>query len=124
MTENKISFHDFIKILSYDVVKNYACIEINFYVDNCLDYTSCWLGKTIEKDTNTEVYWYGLAKDGSQAYDFYTIDDFINANVFCGESIKEIWDSISLYNIDSCGIGERLQFYLGQESQPIRRPAK
>ena len=120
----KISIKDFEKMMSYDVVENYACIEVEFCVDDSLEYDSCWLGKTIDKETNQAVYWYGLVRDGSQAYDFSSQHEFINAPVFHGKSILEIWDSITLIEIDSCDIDWRLAHYLGIEQGPIRRPAK
>ena len=112
MNGSKISFHDFTKIISYDVVKNNSCIEIEFYIDNDSNYESCWLGKTIDKETNNECYWYGLVKDGSQAYSFLTIDEFMNAKIFYGKNIREVWDFISLYCIDCCDVNERLSHYL------------
>jgi hypothetical protein len=111
MNSSKIAFQDFIQLLSYDVTKNNTCIEVLFCVDNDLVYESCWFGKTTDKE-NTECYWYGLVEDGSQAYEFNTVDEFINAKIFRGKNIKEIWNLISLYSIDGCEVVERLSDYL------------
>lgn len=110
---DKITFEDFHDIMSYDVAKNQACIEIGFCVDNCGAYQTSWLGKMVDRETNTAIYWFGLAEDGSQAYDFASFEEFSNAKVFYDKSIKEIWDSVSLLSIDACDIQERLPFYLG-----------
>jgi len=115
----KISIDQFVKMLSFDVVKCHACIEIEFIIDGDKTYDSCYLGKTVEKDTNNAVYWYGLVPDGSQAYDYYSFEAFVNALIFHGKSIKEIWDSVTLVSIDACRVEERLPFYLGLEPGPI-----
>lgn len=119
----KISFEDFNQLLSFDVVENFACIEIEFCVDDDVNYNNCWMGKTIDKETNTAIYWYGLAPDGSQAYDFPAAEEFVNAGVFEGKSIKEIWNAITLSGIDGCEAAERVPFYLGLGLGHIRGPA-
>jgi hypothetical protein len=98
--------------MSYDVVQKHACIEIEFCVDNCLAYQESWLGKTLDKDNKKPVYWFGLTKDGLNAYDYDSFEQLINAKVFYDKSIKEIWDSVTLYAIDGCYVEERLPFYL------------
>ncbi len=109
---HKITFEDFYYIMSYDITKNHACIEIEFMIDNCKDYQNSWLGKMLDKETKKESYWYGLVEDGSQAYDYDSFEEFANAKIFCDKSIREIWSSVSLLSIDASDVGERLQFYL------------
>lgn len=36
------------------------------------------------------IYWFGLAEEGSQAYDFKSFEQFINAKVFHDKNIKGI----------------------------------
>ena len=96
MNTFKISFDDFTNQLS----KNWNCLEVWFCVDNFPDYWNCWLGKMVERETGSIIYWYGLVEDGSQAYDFPAIDKFINAKVFQGKSIKDIWDLVSFYSFN------------------------
>ena len=120
----KILFEHFEQMMSYDVVKNNACIEIEFFLDDFSEYGSCWLGKTINEETHQAVYWYGLTPDGSQSYDFDSLHDFVSAPIFHDKSIKERWDSITLIAIDGCSIDWRLAHYLGSEPGPIRRPAR
>ncbi len=110
----KISFKDFECIMSYDVAKKQdPCIEIEFCVDGCFEYQSSWLGKMIDEETNKSIYWFGLVEDGSQAYDFDSFEQLVNANVFYGKSIKDIWNLVTLLSIDACDLQERLPFYLG-----------
>ena len=114
----KILFEHFEHMMLFDVIANHACIEIAFCVDNLPAYDECWLGKTIDKETNREVYWYGLVPDGSQASDFNSFHEFIDAPVFQGKNIKQIWNSITLIAIDGCDIDWRLSHYLNFESGP------
>ena len=108
----KIAFDDFCKMMSYDIAKKQSCIEIEFCIDNCKAYQASWLGKMIDKSTNKDIYWFGLTKDGLQSYDFESFEQFVNAAVFYGESIKEVWNSVSLLSIDACDVQERLPDYL------------
>lgn len=66
----------------------------------------------LDKETNKVIYWFGLTEDSMQAYDYDSFDEFVNAKVFCGKSLKEIWNLVSLFSIDSCDINERMQLYL------------
>ena len=110
----KISFKDFECIMSYDVAKKQdPCIEIEFCVDGCVEYQSSWLEKMIDEETNKSIYWVGLVEDGSQAYDFDSFEQLVNANIFYGKSIKDIWNLVTLLSIDACDVQERLPFYLG-----------
>ena len=110
----KISFKDFECIMSYDVAKKQdSCIEIEFCVDGCVEYRSSCLGKMIDEETNKSIYWFGLVEDGSQAYDFDSFEQLVNANIFYGKSIKDIWNLVTLLSIDACDVQERLPFYLG-----------
>ena len=102
MNTHKILFDDFIKELS----KDWTCLEVCFYVDNHPDYQDCWLWKMVERETNSIIYWYGLVKDGSQAYDFPTMNEFVDAKIFQDRSLKDIWELISIYSFNGIDIEE------------------
>ena len=101
---DKISFEEFEKVMAYDlkdaILRGYdGAIEISFYVDNCEIYDFSWMGKLIDRESNQEVYWFGLAEGDSGAYDYKTFDEFVNAKVFYGEkSLKELWSVISIWD--------------------------
>ena len=40
-------------------------------------------------------------EDGSQAYDFDSFEQLVNANIFYGKSIKDIWNLVTLLSIDA-----------------------
>ncbi|MCL2617081.1 MAG: hypothetical protein FWD96_05495 [Defluviitaleaceae bacterium] len=92
----KIAFEDFERIMTQYHATKQGCIEVYFCVDDSFVYNSSWLGKQLDQDTEKAIYWFGLIEDGSQAYDFDSFEEFANAKVFSGKSLKEIWESISL----------------------------
>ena len=104
-----ISFDDITKLFSLDI-KNKYCIEIEFCVSELADYQNCWMGKMPNKLLRKkdrfwdgkEVYWFGLATDGSKAYDYDNYSDFSNAPVFDGKSLKQVWNQVELLSIDGC----------------------
>ena len=100
---NKITFEQFTHVMSFDINKQNACIEANFCLDDCLSYQDSWLGKLADSETGKDIYWFGLADDGSQAYSFESFEKFVDAKVFDGKTIKEIWDLISFFFIDTFG---------------------
>ena len=102
MNTHKISFDVFINELS----KDWTGLECSFCVDGHPNYQLCWLGKMTTGKVNSMCYWYGLVEDGSQAYDSPTMDAFINAKVFQGKSIKDIWGLISFYCFNGCDVEE------------------
>lgn len=99
----------------YNITNNQTCIEIEFCIDNCKEYRRSWLGKMLDSKGEKSIYWFGLTEDASQAYEYESFEQFSNAKVFCGKSIKEIRDLVSILSIDACNVNERLLFYLGLE---------
>jgi len=93
---SKISLKEFKKMMLYDVVEKNSCIEVNFCVDDCMEYDDCWLGKMPDLQKKQSIYWYGLVKDGSQAYDYNSLEEFLKVKIFNGKNIVEIWESITL----------------------------
>ena len=113
---NKIDFQDFKRIMLY-AINNNACIEIEFCVDNYMEFQNAWMGKIVNPNTKKPTFWFGLTPDGTQAYDFDTFEAFISARIFRGKSIEEIWDSISISSLDGGLLEETLPFYLEQEEK-------
>ncbi|QUH20384.1 hypothetical protein [Alkaliphilus sp. B6464] len=122
----KIKLEDFIKILSSDVLKSNSCIEMNFCIDNAVEYEDCWMGKMPDNDTiNKEIYWYGLVEDGSQSYNYACFEEILNAKVFNNKSICDIWERVTWYSLDGCNIEEMLQYYIDDDlGRPIRSAPK
>lgn len=96
------SFDDITKLFAIDMEGKF-CIDIEFLVAGLSDYQNCWMGKMPDRvDRNKEMYWFGLAQDGSKAYDYNNYIDFVNAPVFDGRSLKAVWDSVELLSVDGC----------------------
>jgi hypothetical protein len=109
----KIKLEDLIKILSSDVIKYKACIEMNFCIDNNIEYEDCWIGKMPDRDNlNKEIYWYGLVGDGSQVYNYAKLEDILNAKVFNGKSMYDVIEKVTWNSLDGCSIEEMLSNYI------------
>ena len=120
----KIKSQNLIGVLSFDVLKYKSCIEMNFSVDSDREYVDCWIGKMPDKDiSNKEIYWYGLAADGSQAYDYRKLEDILSAKVFNEKSICDIIENVTWHSIDGCSIEERLQDYIDDNVSRVLRSA-
>lgn len=122
----KIKLEDLIKVLKSDVIQSNSCIEMNFSIDNDLEYEDCWIGKMPDKDNHDkELYWYGLIRGGSQAYNYDCLEDILNAEVFNGRSISDIWERVTWYSLDGCSIEEMLPYYIDDDLQrPFRSTPK
>ena len=110
----KMTFQEFEGVMSFDVgkLKDPLGIEICFCIDNSDIYEDSWMGKMKDRETGENTYWFGLVPDGSQGYDFPTFEEFANAKVFDGSSLKEIWGSVSIWSLQGGYIHETLPFFL------------
>ena len=107
-----ISFNDITTLFSYKTKKKY-CIEIEFSVKDSETHQCCWMGKMPDPNNkDKELFWFGLATDGSEAYDYDNFKDFSCAPVFDNKSLKNIWNNIELLSIDGIDPEERLQHYI------------
>ncbi len=63
--------------------------EINFHITDNEDYQDVWMGYCNEH----KEYWFGRIKGSEEnGYDFETADELLNAKVFDGKSMVELWD--------------------------------
>ena len=107
-----ISFETIAKLFSFDPKGKY-CIEIEFSVKGHPNYQFCWMGKCPDRDHNDKAtYWYGLAPDGSEAYNYAGFAEFSSAAVFNSRSLEEIWDKIEILSIDGSDPEDQLPRYL------------
>ena len=70
------------------------------------------MGTSLDKNTGKVGYWFGLTQDGKNAFEFSTFDEFSNAKVFDGRSLVEVWENVTLLEINACDAGEMLNLYL------------
>ena len=117
---DKISYKDF-QIIMHRKIEEDNPSEIDFYIDDCKIYELCYMGKMVDKETNGYAYWFGLVKGGSQAYDYPTFEEFANAKVFYGkQSLKEIWDRVSITSLNGGTCEEMLAHYLGEANPALQ----
>ena len=109
--KQKITFQDLTKVFEVSVGQN-ACIEIEFMLSNNHKFRQCWMGKLYDKEMDREVYWFGLTKDGMNAYDYISFEEMSQATVFDENSLKDVWDGIEIISIDGCEPEERVKYYL------------
>lgn len=103
----KIKLEDLIKILNSDVIKYKSCIEMNFCIDNDVEYEDWWIGKMQDRENSgKEIYWYGLVEDGSQAYKYAKLEDILNAKVFNGKGMYDVIEKVTWKSLDGCSIDE------------------
>lgn len=71
------------------------CSETSFCIEDDTEYRCCWLGCL----KGEKPYWFGLVPDGSQAYEFATAEELIDAKVFRGSSLRALWPKVRFYTI-------------------------
>lgn len=106
-----MTFELFKKLMSFDTKEN-LCIEIFFIVQGSNKFNSCWMGKMPNKATKADMFWFGLTSDGKNAYDYSTFEEFSFAKIFDGKSLFEIWDNISIVDINGCDPIDMIEMYL------------
>jgi aminoglycoside 6'-N-acetyltransferase I len=70
--------------------------EINFGIEDSDKYSDCWIGYS----ENFGDYWFGLTQDSNNAYDYKIADEILNAPVFDGKSMHDLWDKVVFYQMD------------------------
>ncbi len=102
----KITKDEFTKLMSH-------YNEIDFRIENDPVYTRCCMGKMPDRDDNQkDCYWYGLTPDGTQAYDYHSLQKLCHAPVFDGQSLFDLWDRVEFCSLDACPFEERIGVYL------------
>ncbi len=94
------------------LIKGQYMYENNFYIDGIDKYDDCWIGFN---DQFEEPYWFGITPDGNNAYEYNTADEILNAKVFDGKSMYELWDKVYFYSLNGVDALEwiwyNLKFY-------------
>lgn len=108
----KLDYDRFVKLMSFNICPN-RCIEICFDITNELKREHCWLGKMPEKSQKNQVpvFWMGLTPDGTNAFDFDNLTDFLEKKVVFGYSLKELWADIDIVSIDGVDPKIALEWY-------------
>lgn len=103
-----ITFHNIQTVFTRNLHGKF-CIEIEFRVKDLEDYQLCWMGVMPDNnDPQKRAFWFGLASDGSKAYDYDNFAEFSSAPVFDGKTLEEVWGNVELLSVDSCPPEERI----------------
>ena len=108
-----ITFAQIKQLFAFETKGKY-CVEILFSVSESKKFDCCWMGKLHDKKIGRDVYWFGLTADGKNAFDYPTFEEFSSAKVFDGKSLSEIWDTVTVEEINGCEPMERLENYIGE----------
>lgn len=108
-----MTFELFKELMSFDTKEN-LCIEIFFKVQGSDKFNSSWMGKLYSKEAKADVFWYGLTRDGKNAYDYSTFEEFSSAKIFDGKALFEIWDNISIITVNGCDPVDMIEMYLSE----------
>ncbi|MGN0523360.1 MAG: aminoglycoside 6'-N-acetyltransferase [Eubacterium sp.] len=76
--------------------------ENSFEIVGNYKFDDCWIGYIEEFNE----YWFGLTPDGNNTYEYKTADEILNAPVFDGKSMHELWDKVNFYSINGLGAEE------------------
>lgn len=101
----KISFD----LFRDELIKGQYMYENNFYIDGIDKYNDCWIGFN---DQFEEPYWFGITPDGNNAYEYNTADEILNAKVFDGKSMYELWDKVYFYSLNGVDVLEWIWYDL------------
>lgn len=69
--------------------------EINFSISGLEDFQDCWMCYSEDED----CYWFGLS-EVKQSYNYKTAEEILNAKVFDGKSMCELWDKVEFYTVN------------------------
>ncbi|TCL60559.1 hypothetical protein EDD76_102257 [Kineothrix alysoides] len=82
--------------------------EIRFEIIGDTEYNDCYIGY---QSPYEKPYWAGLCdiKDGCE---FRTAKELVNAKIYRGKSIKELWDRIELITLAGVCLEDWLKYFL------------
>lgn len=108
-----ITFDQIKQLFAFEI-QSKNCIEIAFRVNGSDKFNFCWMGKLFDKEIQSDVYWFGLTPDGKSAFDYPTFEEFSFAKVFYGKSLFDIWDDITVLEINACDPEIMIEMYLSK----------
>ena len=71
------------------------CNETSFCIESDPEYSDCWLGCL----DGEKPYWFGLPGGNSRHLDFASAEELVEARVFNGHSLRELWPRVRFYAI-------------------------
>lgn len=71
--------------------------EVCFSIEGDPVYTCCWLGGPCGSISD---YWFGLVEDCSESYRYPTAQELVDAPVFRGKSLRQLWELVRIEDLD------------------------
>lgn len=93
----------------YELFKKYGFSDSMLRVKNNKKYQNVSFGVLPNPKNNNELLYYFDSKDDNLSYDFSSLDDFVNAKIFDGNSLKEIWDNVEIITLDCISPDEYIE---------------
>lgn len=91
----------FYEVFRQKLIDKKDVYEINFYIEGDKQYDDCWMGYS--DDGEKDSYWFGLPDVDCRSYVYATADEILNAKVFSGRSMHELWDKVCFSMINGLG---------------------
>lgn len=86
------------KLFRQKLIEGNNIYENNFYIEGSDKYDDCWIG--FSENGDRKSYWFGLNSGEENAYEYKTADEILNAKVFDGKSMHELWDKVYFCSIN------------------------
>lgn len=84
----------------YEIFEKYGFSESVLRVKNSKKFQYVWFGVTQNPHKDNELLYWFESEEDNLSCDFSSLDDFVNAKIFDGNSLKEIWDNIEIIALD------------------------
>ncbi len=83
----------------YEIFEKYGFSDSTLRIKNSKKFQNVWFGVMGDPHDNSLIYWCSSEEDNF-SYDFPSLDAFVNAKIFDGNSLKDIWNNIELTCLD------------------------
>ena len=82
----------FYEVFRQKLIDKKDVYEIDFYIEGEEKYNNCTMGYI--DDDGEDYYCFGLPVADEKNYKYATADEILNAKVFSGRSMHELWDKV------------------------------
>lgn len=84
----------------YEIFEKYGFAESVLRVKNSKKFQYVWFGASQNPHKDNELLYQFGSKEDNISCSFSSLDDFVNAKIFDGKSLKEIWDNVEIIALD------------------------
>lgn len=84
----------------YEIFEKYGFAESVLRVKNSKKFQYVWFGASQNPHKDNELLYQFGSKEDNISCSFSSLDAFVNAKIFDGKSLKEIWDNVEIIALD------------------------